>query len=43
MYLKQEGKTSIPKRLRQFNLKEPVKELKFNTIVINIKRMAPIL
>jgi hypothetical protein len=37
------GGTSIPKRLGRFNLKELVKELKLNTIVINIERIAFIL
>ncbi len=41
--LKQEDGTSISRRLRRFNLKELVKELKLNIIVINIERIAPIL
>jgi len=41
--LKQEDGTSIPGRLGRFNLKELVEELKLDTIVINMERMAPIL
>ena len=40
IYLKQKDRTSILKRLRQFNLKELVKELKLNIIVVDIKRIA---
>ena len=37
---KQKGGTSIPGRLGWFNPKEPVEELKLDTIVVNIERIA---
>ena len=43
MCLMQEDEGSIFKRLRRFNAKEPVKELKLNIIVVNIERIAPTL
>ena len=43
MCLMQEDESSIFKRLRRFNAKEPVKELKLNIIIVNIERIAPIL
>jgi len=39
-HLKQEGGASIPGKLRQFNLKKPVEELKLDTIVINMEKIA---
>jgi len=41
--LRQENGTSIPGRLGRFNPKEPVKELKLNTIVVDVERIAPML
>ena len=43
MCLMQEDKGSISRRLRRFNVKEPVKELKLSAIIINIERIAPML